>query len=85
MEVATTEKISEIDKHVACACSGLMADSRTMVDRARVEALVCFRNSRLFLDQLILLLKLEPLVPLRRDYVDRECHASGGKFGYQVW
>lgn len=38
MDVAATEKISEIDKHIACACSGLMADARTMVDRARVEA-----------------------------------------------
>lgn len=38
MESSTTEKIVEIDKHIGCACSGLMADSRTMVDRARVEA-----------------------------------------------
>jgi len=40
MEAAATEKITEIDKHIGCACSGLMADSRTMVDRARVEAQV---------------------------------------------
>lgn len=40
MEPAATEKISEIDKHIGCAVSGLMADSRTMVDRARVEAQV---------------------------------------------
>jgi len=38
MEPAATEKIAEIDKHIGCAVSGLMADSRTMVDRARVEA-----------------------------------------------
>ncbi|XP_053203228.1 proteasome subunit alpha type-5-like [Panonychus citri] len=38
MEPATTEKIAEIDSHIGCACSGLMADSRTLVDRARVEA-----------------------------------------------
>jgi 20S proteasome subunit alpha 5 len=38
MEPTTTEKIVEVDKHIGCACSGLMADSRTMVDRARVEA-----------------------------------------------
>lgn len=38
MDVTATEKISEVDKHIACACSGLMADARTMVDRARVEA-----------------------------------------------
>lgn len=33
-----TEKIVEIDSHCACACSGLVADSRTLIDRARVEA-----------------------------------------------
>jgi len=27
---------------VGCAMSGLIADSKTMVDRARVEAQVCF-------------------------------------------
>jgi len=38
MESTTIEKIVEVDKHIGCAVSGLMADSRTMVDRARVEA-----------------------------------------------
>lgn len=38
MEPTTIEKVVEIDKHIGCAVSGLMADSRTMVDRARVEA-----------------------------------------------
>lgn len=33
-----TDKIVEIDTHIGCASSGLMADSRTMVDRARVAA-----------------------------------------------
>ncbi|XP_051160903.1 proteasome subunit alpha type-5 isoform X1 [Leptopilina boulardi] len=37
MEPTTVEKIVEVDKHIGCAVSGLMADSRTMVDRARVE------------------------------------------------
>ncbi|KAJ1964983.1 proteasome component pup2 [Dipsacomyces acuminosporus] len=32
------EKILEIDTHVACAMSGLTADSRTMIEHARVEA-----------------------------------------------
>lgn len=31
------EKIHEIDSHIGCAVSGLIADSRTMVDKARVE------------------------------------------------
>lgn len=32
------EKIFAIDHHVACATSGLVADARALVDRARVEA-----------------------------------------------
>lgn len=39
MVPTVTDKIVEIDDHVGCASSGLMADSRTMVDRARVSAL----------------------------------------------
>ncbi|KAJ2938736.1 hypothetical protein O0L34_g3348 [Tuta absoluta] len=38
MESTTIEKIVEVDRHIACAVSGLMADSRTLVERARVEA-----------------------------------------------
>lgn len=37
-----TEKIVEIDTHIGCACSGLVADSKTLIDRARVEAQVIF-------------------------------------------
>ncbi|KAJ6642276.1 Proteasome subunit alpha type-5 [Pseudolycoriella hygida] len=37
MEPATVEKIVEVDKHIGCATSGLMADARTLIDRARVE------------------------------------------------
>lgn len=38
MEPSSIEKILEIDSHIGCAMSGLIADSRTMVDKARVEA-----------------------------------------------
>lgn len=37
MEPTTIEKIVEVDKHIGCAVSGLMADSRTMLERARLE------------------------------------------------
>ncbi|KAF7998069.1 hypothetical protein HCN44_009467 [Aphidius gifuensis] len=37
MEPTTIEKIVEVDKHIGCAASGLMADSKTMIDRARAE------------------------------------------------
>jgi 20S proteasome subunit alpha 5 len=38
---SSIEKIMEIDSHLGCAMSGLTADSRTMIDHARVEAQVC--------------------------------------------
>lgn len=38
MDPSSIEKIVEIDSHIACAMSGLTADARTMIDRARVEA-----------------------------------------------
>ena len=39
------EKIVEIDSHISCAMSGLIADAKTLIDRARVEAQV---NSMVF-------------------------------------
>ncbi|KAK9767506.1 proteasome component pup2 [Basidiobolus ranarum] len=38
LEPSSIEKILEIDSHLGCAMSGLTADSRTMIDHARVEA-----------------------------------------------
>lgn len=38
MEPTKVEKIFEVDRHIGCATSGLMADSRTLLERARVEA-----------------------------------------------
>ncbi len=35
---ASIEKIFVLDSHVGCATSGLVADARSLVDRARVEA-----------------------------------------------
>ncbi len=31
----------EIDEHIGCAMSGLIADARTLVEHARVETQVC--------------------------------------------
>jgi 20S proteasome subunit alpha 5 len=47
LEVDSVEKILEIDHHMGCAMSGLMADSRTMIDHARVEAQVILFQKRL--------------------------------------
>ncbi|KAK6185483.1 proteasome subunit alpha type-5 [Patella vulgata] len=38
IEPSSIEKIMEVDTHIGCAMSGLIADSRTLIDRARVEA-----------------------------------------------
>jgi len=38
IEPSSIEKIFEIDGHCGCAMSGLIADARTLIDRARVEA-----------------------------------------------
>jgi len=38
VEPASVEKIFAIDDHVGCATSGLVADARVLVDRARTEA-----------------------------------------------
>lgn len=38
LDPASVEKIAEIDSHVGAAMSGLVADARTLVDHARVEA-----------------------------------------------
>ncbi|XP_041348068.1 proteasome subunit alpha type-5 [Gigantopelta aegis] len=38
IEPSSIEKIMEVDSHIGCAMSGLIADSRTLIDRARTEA-----------------------------------------------
>jgi len=38
LEAKSVEKIMEVDSHVGAAMSGLIADARTLVDHARVEA-----------------------------------------------
>jgi len=38
IEPGSIEKIFEIDKHIGCATSGLVADARALIDRARVDA-----------------------------------------------
>ena len=40
LEPSSVEKIMEIDTHIGAAMSGLTADARTLIDYARVEALV---------------------------------------------
>ena len=52
LEPKSIEKIMEIDGHIACAMSGLVADARTMISHARSET----QNHRfLFLNHIIIL------------------------------
>ena len=37
LDPSSIEKIMELDAHIGCAMSGLTADARTLVDKARVE------------------------------------------------
>lgn len=50
----SVEKIAEVDTHIGAAMSGLVADARTLVDHARVEA----QNHRFTYDEPI---GVEPL------------------------
>lgn len=38
IEPNSIEKIFEIDDHIGCATSGLVADARSLIDRARIDA-----------------------------------------------
>ena len=38
MEPSKSEKLVEIDRHCACAMSGIVGDARVLIDHARVEA-----------------------------------------------
>ena len=38
LESSSIEKVVEIDTHLGCCISGLIADSRTVIDHARIEA-----------------------------------------------
>jgi len=38
VEPESIEKIFEIDDHIGCATSGLVADARALIDRARIDA-----------------------------------------------
>jgi 20S proteasome alpha/beta subunit len=40
LEPSSVEKIMEIDAHIGAAMSGLTGDAKTLIDYARVEALV---------------------------------------------
>uniref|UniRef100_A0A7S2FHY0 Proteasome subunit alpha type n=1 Tax=Octactis speculum TaxID=3111310 RepID=A0A7S2FHY0_9STRA len=38
MDASSVKKVFELDNHIGCAMSGLIADARTLVDHARIEA-----------------------------------------------
>ena len=67
MESIGLEKIVEIDSHIGCALSGLIADSRTMIDRARVEAQASqYKSSFFFFFHISLSLRITGLLTMNR-------------------
>jgi len=38
LDSSSVEKIMEVDTHIGCAMSGLVADARTMIEHARIES-----------------------------------------------
>lgn len=55
MEATSVEKIFQIDEHVGCATSGLVADARVLVDYARIVAQInkVTYNERISVDLLV--------------------------------
>jgi len=54
VEPTSIEKIFKLDQHIGCATSGLVADARALVDRARVDA----QMNRITYDEPIAVLSL---------------------------
>lgn len=69
---ASIEKIFAIDTHVGCATSGLVADARALVDRARVEAQI----NRVTYDEAI---PIEVLVRKVCDFKQSYTQFGGGR------
>jgi proteasome alpha subunit len=69
---ASIEKIFAIDAHVGCATSGLVADARALVDRARVEA----QMNRVTYDEAI---QVETLVKRICDHKQSYTQFGGGR------
>jgi len=55
IEPRSIEKIFQIDRHIGCATSGLVADARVLVDRARIEAQMAMvtYNERISVEALV--------------------------------
>src|SRR5688500_12085366 len=69
---SSIEKIFAIDAHVGCATSGLVADARALVDRARVEA----QLNRVTYDEAI---PVDVLVKKICDYKQSYTQYGGGR------
>ncbi|MCK4717578.1 MAG: archaeal proteasome endopeptidase complex subunit alpha [Thermoplasmata archaeon] len=78
IEPESIEKIFQIDEHIGCATSGLVADARVLVDYARVLAQV----NKVTYDEKI---SVEALVKKICDYKQFFTHYAGGRpFGTAI-
>jgi proteasome alpha subunit len=69
---SSIEKIFHVDSHIGCATSGLVADARALVDRARVEA----QSNRITYDEPI---PVETLAKRVCDYKQSYTQFGGGR------
>lgn len=67
LEPSSIEKILEIDSHIGCAMSGLMADARTLIDHARVE---CQNHFFTYDEPMSVLSCVESIADLALDFSD---------------
>lgn len=86
LEPSSIEKIMEIDQHLGCAMSGLTADSRTMIDHARVEAQVrALQDYDQRQGNISTRILIEPLVHLQRADHGGKRHAGRMRPGIAIW
>ncbi|MEC8948633.1 MAG: archaeal proteasome endopeptidase complex subunit alpha, partial [Candidatus Thermoplasmatota archaeon] len=65
IEPESIEKVFKIDSHIGCATSGLVADARALVDRARVE---CQVNSFNYEEQIPVETLVKKLCDFKQSY-----------------
>ncbi|EAN33815.1 putative proteasome subunit alpha type-5 [Theileria parva strain Muguga] len=67
LEFVSLEKIMEIDDHIACAMSGLIADAKTLVDHARSE---CVNHTFVYNERMGIRSCVESIADLALEFSD---------------
>ncbi|KAK1939476.1 putative proteasome alpha 5 subunit [Babesia divergens] len=67
MESVSLEKIMEIDSHIGCTMSGLIADARTLIDHARSE---CVNHTFVYNERMTVRSCVEAIADLALEFSD---------------